>query len=1483
MTSSLAMVAWAWGGESAGYWLTLLADVSLKGLVILAFAGAVTLAMRRGVSASARHMVWLLAMGSLLALPVLSVALSGWAILPQWIDLEPKVAPAEANVAAAHVSYEKPAGDVITPQAAPAVAQEPLAIAPAAPSGEPSEEVSGEIASSAVAPAAAPTPAVLSAGETARADSQKGSSRDTTFTAASVLPWLLPVWVIGAAICLAPLLLGRLSLWRLSRTARPITEGPLAELLAEISEQTGIRRPVILLTSDRRPMPMIWGIFRSKLLLPAEAAEWSPQRQRVVLLHELAHAARWDCLAKLIAHIACAVYWFNPLLWVAFQRMQIEAEAACDDLVLGAGSKPAEYAEHLLEIASGLRSHLFAAHSSIALARKSKLEGRLLAILDGRRNRRRLTMVGAMLAVLLIAGLAVPISILQAKPKTAASERITTTNTKAADVELIATAVSQTQQAGPWVVTLPSGVTVELIGVSENPSGGKAWWRPNGSPLAKRPYYRTGARVSSPLEDRVSREVAVRLGNIPAQKFTIRWVFEPPGSYVGGRALDADGKAISSMRVVAVATDIQAGQDRTTVKFGVAIGPWRTTVTSGARGGGSVSSENVKALFSIAIENKGDVIVVVAHNVADRDYRVVAVNTAGKVIPGSIFSAGVDGDVRQTTARFIDTRLDQIKEFSLQVRPFEWAEFKNVSLQPGHKTKVELQGEQKKAIAPAAQLVKAFDPAVEKSLRFAPGDYRDSAIDFDAGRVISPGVDLNRERDRKGTDAWLIHTGGHVRISHVNVPIWQADGDVFDTMTVKQLRGLADTSKRMVAAFRPKAGATYAFLTTDYRLGLMQILRVTRPDGEDVVSLRYKLLKRGVGSEGLTASVRRIDTTKWRIQWDQPAGVLVGFIFDEGKGCQYGDDRGCSTGNMDVEVEVKQKDGKMTLTESVIQPAGSDNRVSSTPKLDLPDGAELVQTPLNKPAQLTRDNLLILWRGEIVKDGKIIKTLELAARMVTADDGNRGLFPRQFGQYKTSLQAPPPPPLQGATTPLHEAAANGHGQVAEMLISRGANPNARDDRGQSPLQRAAGNGHDDMVQLLLKHGADINARDAMGKTALHAAAAGGHPQLAQFLLDHGAESVSPTTQPAGPVVADIRLVSADERTDHYAWRVSRDMPARLIHGYYTLIDGEISEHVGGGSSKIAESGDLDLALVVSRKGTSLELEMTRTWPGRAKRASVRSTTSCPEGATLQSTHLRKSGDLNDGRYLALWRGDFILDGKVVKSVVYAARISTGEDHHSGFMGQADPVKKVELLPETQTHPAHINHRRRVAPAEAGWREPAREASYELLVMLNKKRMELRLDRARAQRQYELFKQVISANTARNYPEVSTALERDSELKTLKQSMASLQAQHRKTNRQFGSDHKKAKELQANIRDKHIAIAMRDFLIVQQATKMLGARYRQKVQLLDAEIIEVDKMIGEGDKKTRGAPPASQSRRRTPATQPRPQPARTGRTELNNGF
>jgi BlaR1 peptidase M56 len=129
-------------------------------------------------------------------------------------------------------------------------------------------------------------------------------------------------------------IVGRIALRRWARGAGPIVGDEWITLLDDLSTRLGLTRRVTLLRHDRAAMPMTWGWIRPAILLPAEALSWSIDRRHDVLLHELAHVRRLDCLTQMIARVACAVYWFHPLAWVAERRMRIELDQSA---VVGAG------------------------------------------------------------------------------------------------------------------------------------------------------------------------------------------------------------------------------------------------------------------------------------------------------------------------------------------------------------------------------------------------------------------------------------------------------------------------------------------------------------------------------------------------------------------------------------------------------------------------------------------------------------------------------------------------------------------------------------------------------------------------------------------------------------------------------------------------------------------------------------------------------------------------------------------------------------------------------------------------------------------------------------------------------------------------------------------------------------------------------------------------------------------------------------------
>lgn len=96
--------------------------------------------------------------------------------------------------------------------------------------------------------------------------------------------------------------------------------------------------------------PFVMGIRRPKIYIPFRISE---EQRGMILLHEQCHIRRKDHLVKLFAVLILAVYWFHPLVWIAFRCMSADMEMSCDEMVLerlGSGGKE-DYSRCLLGFA----------------------------------------------------------------------------------------------------------------------------------------------------------------------------------------------------------------------------------------------------------------------------------------------------------------------------------------------------------------------------------------------------------------------------------------------------------------------------------------------------------------------------------------------------------------------------------------------------------------------------------------------------------------------------------------------------------------------------------------------------------------------------------------------------------------------------------------------------------------------------------------------------------------------------------------------------------------------------------------------------------------------------------------------------------------------------------------------------------------------------------------------------------------------------
>jgi beta-lactamase regulating signal transducer with metallopeptidase domain len=206
-----------------------------------------------------------------------------------------------------------------------------------------------------------------------------------------LLPWIasiLAAWLFGSVLFLAQIVAAMMRLSRLrTRPADDRGDDGAANWVSRIGVRLAWKLRV---NKESAPtVAMTWGAIRPTVLLPEASVSWSERRLEAVMLHELAHVRRLDCASQLLAAILCALYWFNPLVWLGARAMRAEAESAADDLVLKSGIKPSAYAGELLRLAAELgRKRQPFMVVGVSIMKHSKIESRVVAILDSSRRRR---------------------------------------------------------------------------------------------------------------------------------------------------------------------------------------------------------------------------------------------------------------------------------------------------------------------------------------------------------------------------------------------------------------------------------------------------------------------------------------------------------------------------------------------------------------------------------------------------------------------------------------------------------------------------------------------------------------------------------------------------------------------------------------------------------------------------------------------------------------------------------------------------------------------------------------------------------------------------------------------------------------------------------------------------------------------------------------------------------------------------------------
>ncbi len=148
-------------------------------------------------------------------------------------------------------------------------------------------------------------------------------------------PALAFTWLCGALYFLFRLGIGYRNFQQELSRFRPVRSPLLLRLLDTCLTEMNLSRPVAMVRGPKHFGVAVTGWKTPRLIVPRDFENtFSPEEQRGILLHELAHLRRGDLIWNWAAELVRALHWFNPLVWLALRQWESDRELLCDRMAL---------------------------------------------------------------------------------------------------------------------------------------------------------------------------------------------------------------------------------------------------------------------------------------------------------------------------------------------------------------------------------------------------------------------------------------------------------------------------------------------------------------------------------------------------------------------------------------------------------------------------------------------------------------------------------------------------------------------------------------------------------------------------------------------------------------------------------------------------------------------------------------------------------------------------------------------------------------------------------------------------------------------------------------------------------------------------------------------------------------------------------------------------------------------------------------------
>jgi beta-lactamase regulating signal transducer with metallopeptidase domain len=380
--------------------------------------------------------------------------------------------------------------------------------------------------------------------------------------------WLC-LWVAGAlfmAVCLGT---NHYRIHRRVTRRRPLIVEPVLNLLEDCKQRMGVRTPITLVETAAVDGPCLFGVLRPRLLLPPGFLRgFSFDELRYVFLHELGHVKRHDNALGWLMAVLQILHWFNPLVWLAFSRMRVDRELACDALALSHAEdrdhKP--YGRTIVKLLENFGNAVRAPSLAGIVEDKQQMKERIIMIAKFHKSNG-----GFAVAVSLLAGLGL---VTLTDAQTGANPSITATEDAAAPPRIIATSPKiGSKDVDPALKEITVTFDRDMgggmswtgggPGFPQSPQGAKAHWRDKRIcvlPVKLQPghYYRVGINSPSYQNFRSANDIAATPTAITFK--------------TSGTAVESKAPEIVSLTPTDGASDVSPALTELRVTFNVAMG-----------------------------------------------------------------------------------------------------------------------------------------------------------------------------------------------------------------------------------------------------------------------------------------------------------------------------------------------------------------------------------------------------------------------------------------------------------------------------------------------------------------------------------------------------------------------------------------------------------------------------------------------------------------------------------------------------------------------------------------------------------------------------------------------------------------------------------------------------------------------------------------------------------------------------------------------